>query len=397
MPEQIEIQQTNGEAKRSFWRVKLILLIIGLLLLEVVSYFACRQLVRYGVLYRPVLVSAHDYLSRRDPVLGWPSPQDIPGKKFDAIGSRPIPAYPDPQATPLVSLYGDSFTYSDQVDHEHAWSNVLSKLMGGRVNNFGVGGYGSDQAYLRFLNNKHDDAPVVILTHLSENILRNCNTLRDLLYPGEGTGFTPRFVAEDDGTLRLVPLAQMTEETYVDFMLHPEQHLTDEYFAPGGPAGVSRMSFPYTLSALRSLRHFHIHASLKGEPWYADFYRKEHPARGLQVTAGILQKFAQDAKAKGKTPIVMVLPTGLDIVYFRKTGVWVAQPLVDELNVRGVDTIDPAAALDAAFTGDDLAAYYAHHTTGGHFNEAGYATLAKVVFDELQKRHLVVGRTVDNP
>jgi len=73
-------------------------------------------------------------------------------------------------------LYGDSFTEGSGVDPEHAWSNVLSQLLHCRVANFGVSGYGTDQAYMRFLNNQRDPARVVVLGFLSEKPHEKCQS-----------------------------------------------------------------------------------------------------------------------------------------------------------------------------------------------------------------------------
>ena len=98
-----------------------------------------------------------NYMKMRHPVLGWPSPSVFGDEQFDGSGSRWIPSFPA-EDTEVVSLYGDSYTYATDVSHEDAWSNILSKMVGGRVANFGVGGYGTDQAYLRFNRNIDDHA-----------------------------------------------------------------------------------------------------------------------------------------------------------------------------------------------------------------------------------------------
>src|SRR5262249_61577432 len=127
------------------------------------------------------------YMAERDPVLGWPSPHFENDKTRDETGSRIVPAFPDERES-CLSIYGDSFTWSAEVDDEHAWGNVLSRRLGCRVANFGVRGYGSDQAYLRFLDNHCDHAPVVLLAHLEENNQLNVNQLCPLIYPGTRYG-----------------------------------------------------------------------------------------------------------------------------------------------------------------------------------------------------------------
>ena len=78
------------------------------------------------------------YMRRRDPLLGWPA-RKTDENGLELIESRPIPTYPTP-GNECVSLYGDSFTYGDEVAHSEAWSNVLSSRLKCRVGNYGIGG-----------------------------------------------------------------------------------------------------------------------------------------------------------------------------------------------------------------------------------------------------------------
>ena len=98
------------------------------------------------------------YLSTRDPVTGWPG--TAPSDRHDPSGSRPVPAFPTP-GEERVWLYGDSFVYANEVDDADAWGNQLSLKLNRRVANFGIPGYGTDQAYLRFKNTANDRAGVV--------------------------------------------------------------------------------------------------------------------------------------------------------------------------------------------------------------------------------------------
>ena len=79
-----------------------------------------------------------------------------------STGARFSPAYPEP-GNECVTLYGDSFTYGVGVREEYAWGNTLAERLRCRVGNFGVGGYGTDQALLRFMHNPNDPSSVAVL------------------------------------------------------------------------------------------------------------------------------------------------------------------------------------------------------------------------------------------
>ncbi|MBN1268323.1 MAG: hypothetical protein JXB04_01950 [Kiritimatiellae bacterium] len=341
-------------ANEKRWVHGVLLFLLLAAAVELLSRGAGVFLAGRGILYRPRPLPEEaygEYLAARHPVLGW-SPGEGPRTAGD---ERPG----------ALSVYGDSFTWCSGVGDSAAWPAVLSDLIGRRVDNYGVGGYGTDQACLRFLLNAGDAAGVVMLVHTSENILRNVNQLQDLLYPGEGVGFKPRFATASDGSLMLVPLPAFPFEDYVRAVRHPERQLAHEYFAPGGAAGVVRLRFPYTVSVLRALRHFHVRARLEGAPWYADFYRRDHPSGALEVTAGILRLFCREARSRGRVPVIAVMPTGLDLVYFRRNGAWVHPPLLDELAGDGERVLDlgPRLLDEAGASGienlfDDVSSHY---------------------------------------
>ena len=145
--------------------------------------------------YKPPTREAflHYLTSDIDWEVGWlPPPHEL-----SAAGYRLSPAGAG-LATPCISLYGDSFTFGAEVAPEAAWGNVVTERLGCRVDNYGVPGYGTDQAYVYFRRQHQqavDTAPVVIMSHLSENIVRNITQDYSLLYQAE-VALKPRFVTD---------------------------------------------------------------------------------------------------------------------------------------------------------------------------------------------------------
>ena len=95
-----------------------------------------------------------------DSDLGWDSYRD--GKRSGPLGLTYA----------CGSAFGDSFTYGDEVGGNEAWAFLLSQKLGCEIENFGVNGYGLDQAYLKYLKYR----PVghfVILALYQEMLRRN--------------------------------------------------------------------------------------------------------------------------------------------------------------------------------------------------------------------------------
>ena len=170
-----------------------------------------------------------------------------------------------------------------------------------RVANYGVGGYGTDQAYLRFHYNQPDPASIVIIGFSSDNITRNINQLRNLIIPTPQCALKPRFILDPQGQLELVPIPELTEKDYRELNRSPERYLQHEFFSPGGLSGLQRMGFPYTLTVVKLLKPL-LQKGLAFEPRYAAFYRPDHPSGALAVTTAILTRFQHEAQEAGKSP-----------------------------------------------------------------------------------------------
>jgi hypothetical protein len=324
-----------------------------------------------------------DYMLVRHPLLGWPSTAEYGGPLFDRTGSRIVPAFPEP-GDACVSLYGDSFTWGAEVGHESAWSNALSLLLGCRVANYGVSGYGADQALLRFLGND-DESRVVILTLFAENIQRHVNQLA-MLRTGsrENRSFKPRFVVGSEGSLEAVPLPTFSREEFQKVFDDPKSFLNHEYFLPDTSGGPGSPTFPYTAFILRSLGNERVRTKLAGRPSFAGFYSPSHPSGAVHITAGIVERFVTEAAARGKRAFVFILPTGSGLKHYEENGSWTFQPLTHLLQQRGI-TIgnlgdDFLGRLDAR---DHCGLKTKPEVCQGHYNEEGNALLAEIVHRRL--------------
>lgn len=330
--------------------------------------------------------SYNDYLRHRDPVLGWPFPAEFGKNFYDSSGARHSPVFRDPAKYPnRIAIFGDSYAAGSEVDDEHAWGNQLALKLGSRVGIFGVPGYGTDQAYLRFLSMPKDSSRIVILTHLSEDITRNLTRNWDLITHLGHYGLKPRFVRNGDGKLVLVPLPNLTEIEYlrsvgIESPFLPLQH---ENFQPGGPTGVTRLSFPFSLAFLKNLGGFQMRSLFARRPDYAEFYTKGHPVEGLEITAQILLSFQEEAKRKGQWPLVILLATRQDFNYARKNGEWTYANLVAELDRLQVDYLDFGPPLQKHIGDREVRSFF---KPLGHYNEEVSKILSETVYETLRTR-----------
>src|SRR5262245_45274320 len=106
-----------------------------------------------------------------------------------------------------IALVGDSFTFGLEVRFEDTWGYKLERALGPefQVLNFGVDGYGVDQAYLRYSRDVTNWRPeVVILSIIDDDLRRTMCVYAFLCFQDSELPFPkPRFVVNADSLLLL--------------------------------------------------------------------------------------------------------------------------------------------------------------------------------------------------
>ena len=273
------------------------------------------------------------------PPEGWIN--DPNGAEINSIGARADREFTQTPAdgTVRVCCYGDSFTFGSEVELGEDWPAQLDALEDDfEVVNLGVRGYGTDQALIRYRRTGDSLHPhVVVVGVLLENIARNVNRFRSLLYPDTPpVVIKPRFVVEDGG-LVLVPIPFATRyEAYLaalDGTLR-ERMREHEYWAGDDPVlPFSSMEGILRAKSARERRRVRgLWLDTEGEPYL--------------VTLAILQAFHDEARAGGAEHVVVVLyPEKRDLAdALGETPCYAA--LLEDLEARGIDYVDAARALE---------------------------------------------------
>lgn len=380
-----------------FWTILILLLSM---VAEGVSFAVLNlgiQAIRNRI-YEPPRISRADfesYLENRHPELGWPGKDGFP-LNLDLTGARQSPANERLAESPVcLSLYGDSFTYGSEVRDAEAWSNLLAGRLRCRVANFGVPGYGTDQAVLRFIGNRADDAPLTILGIYPVNLQRNLNQWSLLIAgPHVPFGFKPIF-SERGGRAELVGLPDLTYEDYQRLAEDPSQYLKDESYLPGERGGII-VEFPYTLALVRlAWRIFDeidfdrlakypaIPRQWIRGPWYASEGKPNSHA--VRRTDLIVRKFVAECSERERRCVVLIIPDWESLYGNLAEGIpepldWIYRPFEDVVEVWD------ATSYIATRTGDasDVCKYIGvRRDCHGHYNAEGYRLLADYVEEKL--------------
>ena len=326
------------------------------------------------------------YMQYRHPVVGWAT--EVPSENRYAVDieSRPNKIFPNAKAS-CVSLYGDSFTFGSEVNDDEAWGNVLSGLLDCKVANYAQGGYGTDQAYLRFeLTGEVDKSPVNILTIYPDNILRNLNQYRPYLAGPHANwlGVKPRFIIENE-ELRLIPEPSYTYDELIEASDKPETLFNHEVFLPNTANGLPRLKFPFSLTVARFIVSKKIRNYITNTPSWIHFLEEDHPSDGLKIVNAIVQKFADLSVSRGQTPLLVIYPTSSSYRYYKKTGIIATQPISESALKKGIRHLDLHEPF-AQYLGERS---YCEVLTMpdscvGHYNHTGNIAVAGFIRDVLE-------------
>lgn len=123
-----------------------------------------------------------------------------------------------------VAAFGDSFVAGDDVNDDDVWARRLQLQLEesgirAEVLNFGVGGFGMDQAFLRWQKLGRDyDPDIVLFGFQPENLDRNVNVFRLLRFRAGGIPFSkPRYVLQGDELILYNVPTLATDELKVAF------------------------------------------------------------------------------------------------------------------------------------------------------------------------------------
>ena len=262
-----------------------------------------------------------DYLSRTnqsylqyDPRLGWspkPNSHSVNGLYYyNSQGLRSTPqeySFTPATDTLRIALFGDSFTHSSDVSYHESWGYYLQQNLtqhGRKVEilNFGVDGYGMDQAYLRWQQLGVKFAPQLVIFGLQmENSNRNVNLLRPLYRQSSGIPFSkPRYILQAN-QLTLINQPPIPPEQVVSLMQNFATWplARHEYFF--NPADYEPHLWPNSKLIALTLDVMSGQNEENNDTYQLD----QEPA---QITLAILQAFHADVEAHGARFMLVHLP-----------------------------------------------------------------------------------------
>jgi len=349
-----------------------------------------------------------------DPELGWirkPNTSHNEKGKFgitswsiNEIGARRNPDYEGKDSK--ISCYGDSFTFSRQVNDDETWEHYLSELENTNVLNFGVGNHGVDQSIMHLKREYQKNiTPIVILAIVPDTISRILSSWKHYYEYGNTFAFKPRFVLKNNG-LELIKNkidSEMKFENYHEYL--NDIRNVDFFYSRKFKKEI--IKFPYIYSVFRNFRrNFSImywvtvieilkkfnqdiskivwnpmqiimNINLK---WRVRLYQQKAATLLLKK---IIEAYVNFAKESKFLPVFIFLPQKDDIIFIKNHHNYY-QSVEEELsNIDGLNLIPMTEIILCENDIDKL--YSDDNEYGGHFSKFGNQKVAEIICEHLKK------------
>jgi lysophospholipase L1-like esterase len=307
--------------------------------------------------------------------------------RMNSVGLRGTREYtPTPLAGILrVAAFGDSFVYGAEVDNAHAWAGLLEN---GRpaieVLNYGVGGYGVDQAYLRYLFEGQAFSPhIVLMGFIPDDINRNISVYRRFLSPGAAL-FKPRYVLDDRGDLALLEVPLKTPADYEKLLANPRDITRlgrTDYWYP--PCVYENPLHDYSATVRL--------ACAAGGQVYRRYVDPDRPVKGaffnenssaFKIQVALFRAFAATVRERRALPLILMLPDFKAVERRRRGEPPIYEPLMRALRNLDLPYVD---AADAFFTEERVPETKTLFTPGGHYSSSGNQLVAAWLGSKLRQ------------
>lgn len=231
-----------------------------------------------------------------------------------------------------LAVFGDSFAFCRMVADDDAWPCKLGNLLAWRVENFGVGNYGVDQAVLRFERElKGGCSPdYAVLAFVPETMARIHSYWKHFYEYGNVLAFKPIFQVEGAELKYIRPAVSSVGDLLSFEKLHDDIISLDRFYA--GKFLRDALTFPYIFSLLRTRkRNLYILLNLFVGVFHKFDMRYRRAFNHVlkcntqicselytqpkcqELLDAILERFVKTCRENSIEPIIVLIPQEIDL------------------------------------------------------------------------------------
>ena len=338
----------------------------------------------------------HPQLHRIDAVLGWRYAANYKEHthcgvvQLNAAGLRSDREY---AATPppgilRIAAFGDSFVFGSEVGNKDAWPAIIERDNRAiEVLNYGVPGWGTDQAYLRYLLEGTGYSPHVVIVGFPPHALsRAVNVYRRFFSHADAPLFKPRFLLGPEGELTLVECPVRDRKDYQVILDYPSAVTqfgkNDQWYCP-----LVYANPVHDYSATVRLM------SAAGTRLWRRYVHKDRLIRGgvfnsrssaFKIQCAVCEAFVEAIRAAGAQPLIVIFADRKGVQAKRRGKErLVYDPLMEHLRARGIDFVDAAEAFGGLAGQVCESEWFA---PDGHYSPAGNRIVAAWLNEQIGKR-----------
>lgn len=330
---------------------------------------------------------------------------------IDKRGTRINPGF-EGKNNKLISCYGDSFTFSRQVNNNETWCYYLSELTNSNVLNWGVGNYGLDQALLRlereFSKNR---TKVVIMAVVPDTISRIVSYWKHFYEYGNVWAFKPRFELDMNNKLKLVPNLMYKPDKFFELEKYIDELKKHDYFYKE-KFQKDLLKFPYSFYIMKNpKRNLSIISKVIKRSLKSYLFQKEKVVQVMDSDAmlmirrinllwtvrlfkekeatdlmdKLIDRFLELGKKLNFKPVFVFLPQKNEALYESKERGFYT-PFFKKISGK-IDTIDITTPI---LNHPNINSLYSENTAyGAHLSKEGNAFVAKVIHEGLKNKGLL--------
>ncbi len=298
-----------------------------------------------------------------------------------------------------ISVFGDSFAFCRYVNDDKTWESQLEDKLKMNIHNYGVGNFGLDQSYLKFLKHKKKiKSKIVIFNVVPETIARVHSYWKHYREFGNILGFKPIYEIKKN---KLILKRSLLKKNFTEKQIHniiPKIKKVDAFYKVKFLK--NKFSFPYTLTFIKNFIFYTDIISnliLRKITNKNNFYNN--------AVAVVLKKNIRDSHEMYNSPYYLKKLKSL-ILYLNNTlnknnfqMILVVSPQLLDLTEGNYENVSKfynqigkkvfCIDLYNEIKNKKFKKFYFQDIYGGHFNEEGNKLVSKILLNYFKRKKIL--------